>query len=121
MAWEVRNGRRYLYRGVRRAGRVVKENLGRGPVAELADRVLTEARQARQAEAEALRAEQETSAPLDRMMDELDAACGRLVAAVLFSAGFWRPNYTWRHRNERFALTERPTGRAGVGRAGRRP
>jgi hypothetical protein len=111
VAWEGRKGRRYLYRGARRGGRVVKEYLGRGLAAELADALMAAARRARAAEARTLRAERARFEPPDRLAGALDRECGRLAEAALLAAGFWRPNYTWRRR--RGVRTANPETAAG--------
>ena len=66
MAWEVRDGRRYYYRGTRREGRTVKQYIGRGPAAELAARLDARARREREQVAEALKAEQARCEPAER-------------------------------------------------------
>jgi hypothetical protein len=96
MAWERRGGRRFFYRAVRRGGRVVKEYYGSGPTAEVAERLLAEARRGREAEAAAVRAERRRYEPLDRVAGELDAACRRLTEAALLAAGYRRAHYQWR-------------------------
>ena len=98
MSWETRNGIRYYYTAKKVNGRVTKAYFGRGPLAELAAGLDAEARRRRIAEAEALRAERMSLEPIDRLTDELDRACARLLEATLLAAGYWRPNYGWRRR-----------------------
>ena len=89
MAWEERGGRLYYYRSRRiPGGRVVKEYVGTGPVAEMAADVDEEARQHERRQREAERAERESLEAFDR---EIDAACEAidlLARAVLVEAGY---------------------------------
>jgi hypothetical protein len=99
MAWERRGGRCFFYRSVKRGGRVLKEYYGNGPAAELAARLLAEARTARAAEAAALQAERQRDERLDRLTGDLDSACRRLAEATLLAAGFRRVNYEWKEHD----------------------
>ena|SRR5436309_2140237 len=101
MAWESRRGRRYLYHTRRVDGRFVREYYGTGAGAEYAQRLITEPRVKRAAEAEATGLEKARLGPLDGLIEELDAVCRLLVDATLLGAGYWRPFYAWRRRNDR--------------------
>ena len=100
MAWETRFGRPNLYRSRRVGGRVVKDYLGHGPAARVADSLAALDRRDRREQAEALAAQVAATEPLDRLMGELDEAAGRLLEATLLAHGYWRPNYTWMRRTD---------------------
>jgi hypothetical protein len=96
MGWERRRGAHYFYRHVRVGGCPRRDYYGRGPAAELAARLLAEARAARAAEAGALREAARAFGPLDRVAGDLDAACRRLTEAGLGAAGHRRTaDYEW--------------------------
>jgi hypothetical protein len=102
--WQSRGGRTYFYQSIRHGGRVTKRYLGAGPVAEMAARLMTEARLAREADAAALRDRARALVPVDRVLDELDAPCRQLTEAALGAAGYARRHYEWKRihgRNER--------------------
>ena len=97
MAWERRKGRRYFYQPVRRDGRVVKVYHGRGETAELAERLLSQDRLVRAAEAKSLKVAQEACRTLDRTMKDLDLVCRQLIETTLRMAGYRKTiNYEWR-------------------------
>jgi hypothetical protein len=99
--WQSRGGRTYFYQSIRHDGRVTKRYLGAGPVAELAARLLTEARLAREAESAALRERAQALVPVDQTLDELDAPCRLLTEAALGAAGYARRHYEWKRIHDR--------------------
>jgi hypothetical protein len=101
MGWERRRGARYFYRHVRVGGRPRRDYYGRGPAAELAARLMAEARLAREADAAALRDRARALGPVDRALDELDAPCRRLIEAALGAAGYARRHYEWKRIHDR--------------------
>jgi hypothetical protein len=104
MGWERRRGGIYFYRYRRVGPRLQRDYLGRGPAAELAARLLAEARLAREADAAALRDRARALGPVDRALDRLDAPCRRLTEAALGAAGYARRHYEWKRihgRDER--------------------
>ena len=95
MSWERRKGSSYYYKGAREGKRVRKVYLGGGPEAVEAARVDAERRAQEQAERTA-RAEVEQ---LDAQNDQICRAVQRLMAAVLYSAGFHQhARGAWRKR-----------------------
>lgn len=102
MAWETRQrGGRYYYRSRRVGGRVVKEYLGAGAIAEWhsdADALdRAERRDVREDERAALEPVDTASALLAEMGAELDA----VVAATLTAAGYRRHHRgEWRRRRD---------------------
>jgi hypothetical protein len=104
MGWERRRGAHYFYRHVRVGGRPRRDYYGRGAAAELAAKLMTEARLAREADAAALRDRAQALTPVERALDELDAPCRLLTEAALGAAGYARRHYEWKRihgRNER--------------------
>jgi hypothetical protein len=101
MAWEVRDGRRFYYRGARRDGRTVKEYVGTGPAAELAARLDARARRERDRAAAALKAEESRREPAERAAAEFERICELMVAASLHAAGYHRHRSgPWRRRRD---------------------
>jgi len=99
MAWETRSGRPYFYHSARVDGRVVKDYVGTGPVAELAAKLEAQDRRRRREAAEALEADRARAAPAEAASAALDTFAGDLVTAALLAAGYHRPNYApWRRR-----------------------
>ncbi len=100
MAWETRQrGGRYYTRSRKVGGRVVREYIGTGALAELIAAQDTEARAERLAVSVALRAEQERLAPAETALAELDALAELLAHAALVAAGYRRHNRgAWRKR-----------------------
>jgi len=99
MAWETRSGRPYFYHSARVDGRVVKDYVGTGPLAELAAKLEAQDRRRRREAAEALRVDQARVLLVEAASAALDAAVDGLVAAALLAAGYHRHNYgPWRRR-----------------------
>jgi hypothetical protein len=97
MGWE----RGYYYRVRKVRGRVVREYVGTGPVAELAAELDAIGRQQREAERAARRAERAELEALDAPLDELNDLADLLAHAALLAAGFRRHKRgEWRKRRE---------------------
>ena len=99
MAWEQRGTQMYYYRSVRHNGRVTKEYLGTGPLAELwaAEDAARQAQ--RQAEAEAWRQERAACEALDQQLDTWWEASTVLLKATLYTEGYYQHDRgTWRKR-----------------------
>ncbi len=107
MAWETRErGGRYYTRSRKIGGRVVREYIGTGPVAELIATRDAEARVERTAEARVLRAERDRLAPAEAVLAELDALTELLAHAALVAAGYRRHHRgAWRKRRGHQAET----------------
>lgn len=103
MGWESRGGNRFFYRSLRRNGRVVRRYLGRGPHAELAARMLDDARFKRVEARNAVKADRLAFEPLERLMGELEEACRRLSEIALSASGYRRVNFAWRRIDERWS------------------
>jgi hypothetical protein len=97
MAWE-KSGRYYtLSRKV--GGRVVREYVGAGPVAELLAGLDAIERERKEAERAGLRAEREEMDALDAPLAELDELAELAAHAALVAAGFRRHHRgEWRKR-----------------------
>ena len=100
MGWETRQrGGRYYIRSRKVGGRVVREYVGTGPLAELIAAQDAEARAKQLAASVALRAEQERMAPAEAALAELDALAELLAHGALVAAGYRRHHRgTWRKR-----------------------
>jgi hypothetical protein len=99
MAWEQRGNRSYLYRSVRRSGRVVKEYIGRGRVASLIAQLDGIEREQRSQRRDDLEIDRQHWAALERPMLELDEIADLLVTAALTAAGYRRHDRgEWRRR-----------------------
>ena len=99
MAWEERGGRRYYYRSVRRGGRVIKEYVGTGPVAEATAQLDEEERLRREEEAQAWKEERRRMEILEAQIEELCDAAETLSRAALVAAGYRQHNRgEWRLR-----------------------
>ncbi len=102
MAWEQRErGGLYYTRSRKVDGRVVREYVGTGPLAELASEADARERRRREEEAEAWREERERMEALEAPIEELCEAAEVLAHAALVAAGFRRHNRgEWRKRRE---------------------
>ena len=99
MAWEQRGSQTYYYRSVRRHGRVTKDYLGTGPLADLSAAEDAERRAQHHTAAEAWRKERAALDALDRQIDawwDLDTV---LVKATLYREGYYQHDRgAWRKR-----------------------
>jgi len=96
MAWETRQrGGRYYTRSRKVDGRVVREYVGAGPLAELIAAGDAADRAERAAAAAALRAERDRLAPAEAALAAMDGLTEALARAALGAAGFRR-----HHRGE---------------------
>ena len=101
MGWETRRGRRYYYRARKVDGRVVKEYVGAGPLAELVAREDAAARAERAEARERLRQAEARVAPADAALAALGALLDGLDAAALTDAGYHRHRRGhWRRRRD---------------------
>jgi hypothetical protein len=106
MGWEWRRrGGRYYTRSKKVNGRVVREYVGRGPVAELATLADAERRALREARAAAWRRQKEELAALDDRVQALCDLADLVVTAALLAAGYHRPKREWRKRRVSTAMT----------------
>ncbi len=101
MSWEIRGDRRYYYRARKVGGRVVKEYVGAGLLAELAARQDTRTREARAASARARQAERAGLEAVDGELTDIDDAIETLSRASLVLSGYHRHQRgTWRRRRD---------------------
>jgi len=100
MAWETRaRGGRYYTRSIRRHGRVYREYIGTGPVAELAAQLEAAERAQRQEERLALARDRQAAEQLEGFVDEVDSLVATLTRLALVSAGFHQHHRgAWRKR-----------------------
>jgi hypothetical protein len=98
MAWEARGRRRYYTRSKRVNGRVVREYVGTGAVAELAAAADALRRADRRAAAEARQAEQARWQAALAPLLELSRVADLLARAALLAGGYHRHARTWRKK-----------------------
>jgi hypothetical protein len=98
VGWELRGGNRYYYRSVRDGGRVRKEYVGSGEIAEAAHHADETVRRVREAERERGRAEVECIEALVAPAAQLCEAATILMRAELVARGYRRHNGEWRLR-----------------------
>jgi hypothetical protein len=99
MAWQQRGTKRYLYRSVKQQGRVIRQYLGTGPVAEALYHVEVRERQQRQAEADAWRQTLVDQTAIDAQVQRWWEQQGLLLQALLYTEGFYRHDPSvWRKR-----------------------
>jgi hypothetical protein len=112
MTWETRErGGRYYTRSKKVNGRVVREYIGTGRVAELVAQMDALERRKRRLDALDLRDEKAELADLDARLDELDDLAELLARAALLAAGFHQHKRgEWRKRRVRRDETRRPGG-----------
>lgn len=96
-----RNGRPYLYRSIRRGGRVTSEYVGAGATAETIALLEAVEREERDQEREDFRAEARASESVEDPLDDYCAQVEKLASAALFAAGYHRPKRQWRKRRDR--------------------
>ena len=100
--WETRErGGRYYTRSRKADGRVIREYVGAGPVAEIAAEMDRLGRLEREGEAQARREERERLDALAAPVEELCDAAEALARAALVAAGYRRHNRgEWRKSRE---------------------
>ena len=99
MAWDQRPcGRRYYTRSVREGGRVRKEYVGGGPVAELVAQMDALERQEREQERRERREERARHAALEAPLTQLCEATDLLAQVALVAADYHRHKGQWRKR-----------------------
>jgi hypothetical protein len=97
--WERRErGGRYYTRSRKVNGRVVREYVGTGPLAEFVAQMDALKRLRREERAKAWREERESLEALDRSLEELYEAARVLTQATLLTAGFHQHRGEWRKR-----------------------
>jgi hypothetical protein len=109
MGWEKRKrGRQLYYTQSRKVnGRVVREYVGAGPLAELAALIDAEKRRRRAEEAAVWREEQERLEELAGFIDELCEDIDTIAQSMLLAAGFRRHKRgQWRKKREPRPVTE---------------
>ena len=102
MGWERKGGCRFYTRSRRVGGRVIREYVGTGAVAELAAREDEQRRRRHEEARERLRREQEAFAAAAAPHQALDRVADALMAAALEAAGYHRHDRGhWRKRRVR--------------------
>ena len=100
MAWERRGNNLYYYRSVRDGGRVRKEYVGAGEIAELVAQADETIRRSHQAKAEREREDLERARALASAAEELDAVAEALARAEMVAAGYRRHKGEWRRKRD---------------------
>ena len=104
MGWDRRG---YYYRASKQGGRVLREYIGAGEVAQLIARMDALEREKRELKRYDRRAKQAKLEALDAPLNELDDLADLLARAALLAAGFHRHNRgEWRKWREQ----DHPTG-----------
>jgi hypothetical protein len=98
MAWEQRGHHHYYYRALKVLGRVYKEYVGTGPLAEIAAERDALAREARADARESQRREQADMRALDVPVETFADSLETLTRASLLLAGYHRHHGEWRMR-----------------------
>ena len=103
MAWEARSGTsRYYTRSKRVNGRIVREYVGQGPIAELAHQIDIGERLEREAKRKTFKAIQSRDSELDEKLDSFVNLSNAIASGLLILAGYHRHKRgNWRMRNER--------------------
>ena len=102
MAWETRTGSGHYYTRSKRAnGRIVREYIGKGPIAEFVHQMDIEERLERDATRKAFEAVQCLDAELDRKLDLFIELSEAVACGFLIVAGYHQHKRgDWRKRNE---------------------
>ena len=88
MSWERKGNRRYYTRSFRVGGRIVRQYIGTGPLAELAATADALKRAQRRSQAEARRRDRALLEEADGPLLELNGVADLLTRAALTAAGF---------------------------------
>lgn len=98
-AWETRNGSgRYYTRSKRVGGRVVREYVGTGEVAELAAEIDAVERAEREEARAALRAEHAEAREVAEVLSDLEVLTRQAVTETLHAENFHRHKRQWRRK-----------------------
>jgi hypothetical protein len=100
MAWERRKGGLFYYRSLRINGRVKKQYVGKGPMAELAARMDAANRAYREGKVAARRQVQETYKAVLALLVDLDEHVKAFMFVELDAAGFYNHRGEWRRRRD---------------------
>ncbi len=100
MAWERRGDNLYYYRSVRDGGRVRKEYVGAGEIAQLVAHADETIRRSRDARAEREREDLERARALASAVEELDGVAEAFARAEMVAAGYRRHKGEWRRRRD---------------------
>lgn len=100
MGWEKRKGSssKYYTRSRRIGGRVVREYLGRGPLAEIAATLDAFDRLERENASEQVRQQREAAEAIDQSVKDLAKLCDLLVEVELLKSGYHKHKGEWRKR-----------------------
>lgn len=102
MATVTRDGRTYLYRSVRRKGRVTSQYRGSGDFAHLLARIEALERDEKDIERERFQAEQRRLDAIEQATDDLFERVELIVRGALLASGLRQHNRgEWRRRRER--------------------
>lgn len=106
MAWETRNGRKYFYRSVHRAGKVTKHYFGTGLIGTIAANTMARHSAERRAAHKAWKQQEEQLDGADRLTRAMYDWGQLVIDAALYASGFHRPcRHGWREwRRGRSAL-----------------
>jgi hypothetical protein len=101
MGWETRRGRRYYYQARKAGGRVIKEYVGSGHLAEAVAVLNASIRAERFALAQERRAERERAAAVDTTVNAAHGDIEILLQANLVLSGYHRHHRgEWRRRRD---------------------
>ena len=108
MAWETRNGVGHYYtRSKRGDGRVVREYIGTGPLAELIAAQDAERRAERERKRQSWNAERGELEALESAVDRFTDTLSQLTSLLLVNAGYYRHHRgRWRKCRDRCEITQ---------------
>ena len=99
MPWATRGRKKYFYRSVRLPdGRVGKKYLGKGLLAEEAERADIEAQIRRKVDQAEVSRTEATVEPIDALSDDLDDGLNLLAVATLMAGGLHQHKGQWRRK-----------------------
>jgi hypothetical protein len=98
MGWELRRGRPYYYRKVRKGGRVRSKYVGSGLVAQICAGDDDDKRRDLAVKRAADRATRQGEAAIERQLGAVESALSSMTHATLFAAGYHKHKGQWRKR-----------------------
>ncbi|GAA4470462.1 hypothetical protein GCM10023189_59100 [Nibrella saemangeumensis] len=101
MGLEIRNGRPYYYRKVRRDGKVTSEYAGSGIVAEYAALMDEADRPDKEQQRESSRQQREADRKADQELLSLEQSLNELFTAVALANGYHKVKRQWRKKRQR--------------------